>query len=707
VIKELNKHIQFYFLVLALVGGTVGGFSKPVKAETNEQKINLVETLKLSPTIQILAGETPQISQAENEQAPEPEVLVGEVLVTGERADLEAELIDLVYRTIETRPGRTTTRSQLQRDVNAIYATGDFANVRVIPEDTPLGVRITFVVQENPIFQKLEVEATPTDDKGSVVPAAEIEKIFAPSYGKRLNLRNLQEDIKTLKEWYTNNGYDLAQIVGAPRISDDGVVTLIVAEGAIEDIQVRYFDEENETVKGRTRPFIITREVQLKPGDIFNATTARADLQRVFGLGIFEDVRLSFAPGEDPRKVIVNIDVQESSTRAITAGGGVSSDSGLFGSVSFLATNIGGNNQTFKFDFQGGERLLVFDASFTDPWIGGDPYRTSYTINAFRRRSISLIYSGDGPDLLTFNDRPLELSPQILQNSTPEELQLRQNINTRGSRARVLRTGAGINFFRPFATDPFTKPVWKTSAGFQYQRVAIINSDGEVTPLSAPFVLVDNVLQPVVPQIKLAASESGKDDLFVFRIGASRDLRDNPLNATKGSFLSFSSDQTVPIGSGNILFNRLRANYSFYIPVKLVRFNDGPQAFAFNLQGGTIIGDLPPYEGFTIGGSNSVRGYGEGAIGSGRSYFQATAEYRFPIVDISSFAVGGVLFFDYGTNFGSQVPGDITRIRNLPGDGYGYGVGVRVNSPVGPIRVDYGFNDRGDNEFTFGIGQRF
>ena len=381
-IKELNKNIRFYFLVLALVAGTISGGSKPVQAETKPEKIKIVESLQLSPTAKIFARETQQLSQGETEtetpkETPEetpppaePQVLVGEVVVIGETADLEEELIDLVYRTIETRPGRTTSRSQLQKDVNAVYTTGNFANVRVVPQDTPLGVRITFIVEPNPIFTKLQIETTPAEGPDTVVPSEEIEKIFAESYGQRLNLRNLQEDIKRLNKWYADNGYDLAQIVGAPQISDDGVVTLVVAEGLIEDIQARYFNEENEPIKGQTRPFIITREVQLKPGDIFKRNTAQQDLQRVFGLGIFEDVRLSFSPGEDPRKVVVNIDVVESPTRAISAGGGISSDSGLFGSLSLLAQNVGGNNQTLKFDFQGGERLLFFDASFTDPWIG-------------------------------------------------------------------------------------------------------------------------------------------------------------------------------------------------------------------------------------------------------------------------------------------------------------------------------------------------
>lgn len=50
-------------------------------------------------------------------------------------------------------------------------------------------------------------------------------------------------------------------------------------------------------------------------------------------------------------------------------------------------------------------------------------------------------------------------------------------------------------------------------------------------------------------------------------------------------------------------------------------------------KGGAIIGDLPPYEAFPIGGTASVRGYGEGAVGSGRHYVAGTAEVHFPIAN--------------------------------------------------------------------------
>ena len=650
----------------------IGQEKQPPEAETPPTETETSPSLDTDTPIQT----TPQTEQLPDFSQPttlpeepttppeEPRVLVAEVAVVG----VEGELKDIIYQAIDTEPGRTTTRSQLQEDVNAVYTTGFFQNVEVTPEDTPLGVRITFLVTSNPVLNQVTVQTVPREANKQVLPPEKVDEIFQDTYGEILNLQELQDGIKKVNEWYSENGYELAQVVGSPEVSPDGTVTLIVAEGIIEDIQVQFFDEDNEPAEGVTRDFIVTREVQLKPGDVFKRNIAQRDLQRVFGLGLFEDVRLSFSPGEDPSKVVINVEVVESNTGSVSAGAGFSSSSGLFGTISYQQQNLGGNNQTIGGEFQIGERELLFDLNFTDPWIGGDPYRTSHNLNIFRRRSISLVFDGDNNDIRTFNG-----------NDSP----------------RVVRTGGGVNFARPLADNPFTRAEWNLSTGFQYQRVQLKNSDGDIAPKSR----IEDGFK------NLAFSDSGEDDLFIFRFGATRDRRNNRLQPTRGSLLRLGLDQSVPIGSGTIALSRIRATYSYYIPVGFLNFSKGPQALAFNAQAGTVIGDLPPYEAFVIGGSNSVRGYREGELGSGRSYFQATAEYRFPIFRI----VGGALFFDYGSVLGTDadVPGKPSIERGLPGNGFGYGGGVRIQSPLGPIRIDYGINDEGDSRIHFGIGERF
>jgi outer membrane protein insertion porin family len=605
----------------------------------------------------------PQPRQSPAPAGPaEPQVLVAEVTITGATGDLASE----IYRVITTQPGRTTNRSQLQQDINAIFATGFFRNVRAVPEDTALGVRVTFIVQPNPVLRGVTITGQ------QVLPQTVIDQSFGDQYGKILNLRRFEEGVKKINAWYQDNGYVLGQITEAPQVADDGTVTLLVAEGQIESVDVRFLNKEGEPtdatgqpIGGNTRRFVITREVELKPGDIFNRTKAERDLRRVFGLGIFEDVRLALEPGTtDPRKARVIVNVIEKNTGSLAAGAGLSSATGLFGTVSYQQQNLGGRNQKLGAEVQIGERQNLFDVSFTDPWIAGDPYRTSYTVNAFRRRSISVIFDGGEQEIRLPND----------------------------DRPRINRTGAGINFTRPLSRNPFADSEWTASVGLQYQRISITDRKGRRESKDE----LGNLL---------SFSNSGSDDLTTLQAGAVRDRRNDPLRPTSGSLLRFGVEQSIPVGSGSILLNRLRASYSFYLPVKYTNFTPGPQTLAFSFRGGTIFGDLPPYEAFALGGANSVRGYNEGDMGAGRSFLEGSVEYRFPIFSF----IGGALFVDAGTDLGTgkDVPGDPAGIRKKPGSGYGYGLGVRIQSPLGPIRIDYGINDTGDNQIHFGIGERF
>ena len=596
-------------------------------------------------------------------QEEEPQVLVAELVVEG----VEGELQLLVYDTISTRPGRTTTRSGLQEDINAIFATGFFSNVRALPEDTPLGVRVTFVVQPNPVLTGVRL------DGGQVLPPEVLEETFSPLYGNTLNLREFQEGVQRVNQWYQDNGYPLAQVIDATDPDEGGVVSLIVAEGEVESIELIFLDEEGNTedeegnlIEGRTKRFVVLREMQLQAGDIFNRNEIEGDLERIFRLGLFEDVRPELQPSEnDPRKVNVVLSLIERSTGSVAAGGGVSSASGLFGTVSYQEQNLFGRNQRLGAEVQLGIRGLLFDVSFTDPWIKGDPHRTSFTANVFSRRSISLI----------FDDGETEVE---LPN---------------GDRPRIQRIGSGFSISRPFSRNPLERSEWRGSLGVQYERVSTRDSDGDV-------VAVDELGN------QLTFSDDGRDDLYTVQFGAVRDRRDSALKPTSGSLLRLGTEQSIPFGSGNILMNRLRGSYSFYRPVNFISFGDGPSVVAINFQAGTVLGDLPPYEAFPLGGSNSVRGYGEADLGAGRSFVQATAEYRFPVI---TQVIDGAIFVDAGTDLGTgdNVPGEPAEVRDKPGSGFGYGLGVRVQSPLGPIRIDFAFNDEGDSRLHFGIGERF
>ncbi len=651
-----------------------------------------------APASPLPPGAAPPPTTAEP-TAPEPKVLVAEVSVEGAEGDLQ----NTVYQAIRTIAGRTTTRSQLQEDINAIFATGFFSNVRVAPEDTPLGVRVTFTVQPNPALRNVRLEGSRVETltyKGEVVPTqTAIDGIFGSQYGRIINLNEFQAGVEELNKLYQDNGYVLAQVIDAPQVAPNGRVTLTVAEGEIENIQLRFLnrdgdatDAEGNPIQGRTRDFIITREFESKPGDVFNRDRIQTDLQRAFALGIFDDLSLSLNPSQtDPRKVDVVVNVTERRTGSIGASAGLSSSSGLFGAVNLTESNLGGNNQSVGAQVQVGERALLFDLSFTDPWIGGDPHRTSYTVNAFGRQSVSQIFDG-GPDEIQ------------LQSTDVDEL----NSFDDATRPRIFRLGGGVTFARPLDNG------WRASLGAQVQRVTVQDGDGNRVDSDRRFINEDGQVVTQTTGRDLTFTNDGVDYLATLQFSASQDRRNDPSNTTSGSLLRFSTEQSFPLDG--IFFNRLRGSYNYFIPTSLTRFTAGcqkkdrtaadcPETIALSAQAGTVLGDLPPYEAFALGGDGSVRAYDGGEIGSGRSFAQISAEYRFPIISI----VSGILFVDAASDLGSgdNVPGNPAGDRDKPGSGYGYGAGLQINSPLGQIRVFYGIADDNSNRFSFGLGERF
>jgi outer membrane protein insertion porin family len=620
---------------------------------------------------------SPAAPEATSEQPATPagkKVLITEIDVQGSNAPLSADLRAKVLQAITSKVGQTATSEQLQKDVNAIQALGAFEAVKVQPQQSGKGVKLTYLVSTFGVLRQVSIQTLPAGTT-SVFSQTDLDTIFKDQYGQTLNAANLQEGVKKLNQLYKEKGYELAQVVNIENLGADGKLQLTVAEGIIEDVKVQFLnkdrkpvDDKGQPVTGSTREFIITREAESKPGKVYNRKMVEKDLRRIFGLGLFEDLGLTFVPGKsDPSKVVLQINVIERKTGSIVAGGGVSSSNGLFGSLSYQEQNLGGNAQKIGGEIQLGTRELLFDANFTDPWIGGDPNRTSYTLNLFQRRSISLVFDG-GP------------SGVFLPPASNREV------------PRVVRAGGGITFSRPLNGDLYGESAWRASAGLQYQKVSIQDNAGATAT-------VDSAGQP------LSFSGTGQDDLLLVQLGLSQDLRNSATDPTQGSLFRVGVDQSIPIGAASISLTRLRGSFTQYVPVSLINLDKGSQAFVFNVQGGTVLGDIPPYEAFSLGGVTSVRGYDDGAVGSGKSFLQASAEYRFPIISI----LGGTLFADYGTDLGTgqEVPGNPAGTRGKPGSGFGYGAGVRINSPLGPLRLDFGLNDRGESRIQFGIAERF
>lgn len=439
-------------------------------------------------------------------------------------------------------------------------------------------------------------------------------------------------------------------------------------EQIVREVEIRFVnnrgqsvDKDGNPIPGRLSQEYIANELKLKPGDVLSEDIIRADLQQLKQLGLFERVDVAVEPVEDGVNVIYN--VQERNARSINPGGGYNDDIGVYGTLGYRDLTLGGTHQRVEGNVQVSLNNVDFDGRFISPYRAAQPNSLGYAFSIFRKRTVSNIF-----------DRDIDLP--------------------NGDSVRERRLGSSLTFTRPIEQ-------WWGTLGLNFTRTSTRDRDGDIAR--------EDVLGN-----PLSFSGEGIDDLYTVSFAATRDWRDSPFNPTRGSILTLSTEQSIPIGVGNILQNRLMGNYIQYVPVRWLsteeyntRRDVFPEMFAFNLQAGTVIGDMPPTQAFRLGGINSVRGYEENNLGSGRSYFLASGEYRFPVFS----NLGGVLFADFATDLGtgSSVPGEPAVVRDKPGIGFGTGVGARWRSPLGLLRVDVGVNDQGEVRFytEFGSGIRF
>ncbi|AFY58170.1 outer membrane protein/protective antigen OMA87 [Rivularia sp. PCC 7116] len=624
--------------------------SKGVESQKQENIKQKQIVIKNSPAPLRSPSPTPPLPPSGTPVKPKSDFVVPATNV--QIVGVSPELQQVIKGVIKTQPGADTSQTQLKQDVAAISETGLFAGATVNSRSNEQGLSVVF--QAKPVVvRSLQLS------NAKALSYQVAQKVFQSQIGKPISPVAMKKAVEDINKWYTENNYSLARVTSI-KPNSQGVLDINVAEGLIGNIKFRFINDDNKTVdkkgkpiEGRTKPEFITKQIQVKSGQIFKENRVRQDVQRLYATGLFERVNLELEG--DANKVDVVYYIKEAGARSVNVGGNYSADQGIVGTLNYNDRNVGGINENLNVNLQLSRRDLNFDTRFTSPYRANNPNRLGYSLNAFRKRQLSN----------TFND----------------DIKLAND-----DKVREGKFGGSVTLQRPIDG-------WNTTLGFNYTRVSITDSKGKVQAVDAQ-------------NNPLTKSGTGIDDLATVSLNAVKDRRNNPFNPTKGSVVKLSTEQSLPFGQGEISMNRLKADYTQYVPVKLFKSSQ-TQVFALNVQAGTVLGDLPPYESFGLGGSNSVRGYGAGDVGNGRSYVLASAEYRFPMPILDS--LGGVLFADFATDLGSgdTVVGDPAGVRNKPGEGFGYGAGVRLNSPLGLIRADYGVNNQGDTRVHFGIGHRF
>ena len=693
------------------------------------------------------------ISEEDNQRDQDPiideqRVLISEIVIEGLEDHPDKERLEVIaYDAMLIRPGSKVTSEEVKKDLDRIYSTGWFSGAKIESKKSALGVQLLIKIEPNPILNKISI--IPLERKLS---NTKINEIFNNDFGKTLNLNTLQIRIKEIKDWYSSKGYSLARISGPSRVTKDGRVELNIQEGYISGIEISFIDEDGNLedekgrlIKGKTKRWVIQRELITKVGDIFNRNKLESDIKRLYSTSLFNDVKVTLKPvRSEPGKIIISLGITEQRTGSLTGGLGYSGGQGVFGQIGLQESNLVGRAWSSNMNLTYGEYGALLNLSLYDPWIKNDKHRTSFRTSLYLSREVpqefrsqeggsirgvidryeapnSLIsYDTNQSQNLYINDKNAFIETGPFTNLASAQLSAPQFswFDYEGDSIVLERTGGGFSFARPLnGGQPLKKVPWSVLIGANFQKVKPIDYAGDKRPYG---VASTNFIDGRVPEnevICIAYNCSTENTLVSLKSAVTYNNLDNSRNPTSGDFLNIGSEQYISLGENSPTFNRTRISYSRFYPVNWLKFHKGcrpkpgeksncSQSIGFQAKIGTIIGDLPPYEAFCLGGASSVRGWNSCDLGVARNFGEATGEYRFPIWRL----VSGVLFVDAGSDFGSQsnVPGKPGKILEKPGSGFSVGPGAVINTPVGPIRIEAASQDFSGNwRYNIGIGWKF
>lgn len=190
------------------------------------------------------------------------------------------------------------------------------------------------------------------------------------------------------------------------------------------------------------------------------------------------------------------------------------------------------------------------------------------------------------------------ISPEIGVHGIPMD-----NFSRSGSGGvNLSRLSVGMDLNEPASSK------WSSTTSIKFEHVRPLNDNGQS-------------MSRDLDGFPVTCSGSPHDSMVILK------QESRYAKANDHSFFHFSLqiEQGIPVLSKWLIFNKFK-----FVASKGVKL--GPAFLLTRMTGGSIVGDMAPYQAFAIGGLGSVRGYGEGAVGSGRSCLVANTELTLPFV---------------------------------------------------------------------------
>jgi outer membrane protein insertion porin family len=540
--------------------------------------------------------------------------------------------------------------------IKALYDNVGYLDVEIAPkmEYSPDGseMYVTFDIKEGKQYLVGNIELKGGD---LVLKEKEIRSKIKMKPGKPFSRVELRDDMIAVRDLYYQYGYMDAVVDVDQNVNPStGNMDLIYS---IDPKEVVYVGKIAIRGNVKTREVIVRRELRIYPGDKFNGAKIKRSKERLYNLGLFEDISFDTEPTQAPHVHNIVVNVKETKTGEFSFGGGYSSIDQFLGFVEVGQRNFDILN--FPTFTGGGQNLIVraeigmvrqdYNISWTDPWIFGYPYLFGfdlYRTSHVRQTDIGWAYDE------TRTGVDLRAGKELTEHLRADGMYKLEDVNI----------GSVPNY---------ASPDFRNEEGSNY----ISSIGGQLT----------------------------------------QDTRDNIYNPGRGYILNGGIQCAGGIFMGDKDFVKGTATAAFYHTFfsKFVLELKGRAGWA-SAYGSTQF--VPIYERFYAGGANTIRGYKERKVGprdpgsdepvGGDALLIGNAEVTFPIYEK---ILKGAIFYDVGNVW--QDTSDF-----IVGGGYrsGVGVGIRVNTPVGPFRLDYGYpivknnpDDSKNGEFYFSISRGF
>ena len=579
-------------------------------------------------------------------------IVISSVKFTGNSRVTTAELLDIT----QLKAGEYFSRSRVEDAQRRLLATGKFSEVRPDAQVSNGKMALSFEVAENPIVKSIVITGNHT------IPTSTIMSALTTKPGSVQNYNNLREDRDKILGLYQAQGYTLVNITDMST-DENGTLHISIVEGIVRKIEVKKMVTKqkgnrrtpNDDVL-KTKDYVIDREIEIQPGKIFNVKEYDATVDNLMRLGIFKNVKYEARsiPG-DPEGIDLILLIDEDRTAELQGGVAYGSETGLMGTLSLKDSNWRGKNQQFGFTFEKSNKDYTgFALDFYDPWIK-DTDRVSWGWGAYKT-------SYGDEDSILFHE-----------------------IDTIGFKVNI---GKGLS-------KNFT-----LSLGTKVEYIKEAHEDGKLRK-------ANNGKWYYNEKNKWREIEGVDDKYWLWSIYPyiSYDTRNNYLNPTSGLYAKWQIEGGHAGGykSGNFGNTTL----------ELRTYHKGlfkNNTFAYKVVGGVATNNTKESQKFWVGGGNSLRGY-DGGFFKGSQKLVATIENRTQLNDI----IGIVVFADAGRAWkqNGRDP-SYTRDNNRFGHNIGTtaGVGIRLNTPIGPLRFDFGWpvgNKMDDDgmKFYFNMGQSF